>query len=186
MKPFPGRRLLRLVMPRRLAMPLTLATLGLLMAGAGAGTSPARAQASAAPADIAFPSPPPKAPNPDDLVEYYTTSSTRNRYLLDLASVAAADAESVRFTVVIESSSGVRNVRHEALRCSSMERRLLAIARPDGSWSVTTNSRWQPLGQSDNHLGYDELQKAFCFGGVQSDRAVVEQRIRTGRRLPNY
>lgn len=153
---------------------------------AGLASPPAAAQDTAAAKDVSFPDPPPKMPSDADVIEYFSTPASRNRYLLDLGSLSLGEQDSVRFSILIESSSGVRNVRHEAIRCGTLDRRILAIARADGSWSPTPNSPWQPVGRGDTNLGYHDLQKALCFGGPQAKRDVVSRRIETGLRQQNF
>lgn len=135
---------------------------------------------SSAPAEIGFPDPAPRQPAADNLLQYFSVPTTRNRYLLDLASLAAGEgeSESIRFSTVVESESGVRNVRHEAFHCTRSERKLLAIGRADGSWSVLANSAWQPIRVGTNtNLGHPELFRALCFGGVHADPKDVRKRI---------
>ena len=112
------------------------------------------------------------------LVEYAGTESSRNRFWLDLASVTAAGQSIVRFSTVIESDSGVRNVRHEAIRCASKERKLLAIGRADGSWSVTANPSWSLIGDgSATNQGHTTLFRAFCFGGATVNSDKIRERL---------
>ena len=84
------------------------------------------------------------------------------------------------FSTLVVSESGVRNLRHEAFRCASSERRLLGIGRNDGTWSITSGAPWQPIRLgSHTNLGYPELFRALCFGGANVDPKQVAEKIRT-------
>jgi CNP1-like family len=154
--------------------------------GIGTGIGTALAQTSE-PKEITFPDPPPKPPATADQIEYFTVPDSRNRYWLDLASLAVGENQTIRFSTVLVSESGVRNVRHEAFKCASSERRLLAIGRTDGSWSVTPEAPWQPIRLGNNtNLGYPELFRALCFGGANADANKVSEKLRTGLKVGNF
>ena len=129
------------------------------------------------PIEVTMPDPPPKPPDFDKLVEY-TVSSTRNRYALDPASIAIVEQFAVRFTVVITSQSGVRNVSHEAFRCDRLEYKLLAIGRLDGTWVPTRSAGWQPVRKNDPaHPAQMQLYAALCSGGIATPKVdrVIER-----------
>ena len=101
-----------------------------------------------------------------DLVEFYVSPTTTVRFALDPASAAIDGDTVVRFTLVATSASGARNVSYEALRCSSREQRLIAIARPDASWSLLRNSPWRPLRHDDMvNRQHAELFVRLCEAG---------------------
>ena len=54
---------------------------------------------------------------------------------VDEASVHYGSDDVIRYTMVIVSPSGARNVTFEGMRCETGERRLYAFGRADGSWS---------------------------------------------------
>ena len=112
------------------------------------------------------------------LVEYFGNESTGNRYWFDLASATAAGQSIVRFSSVIESAAGVRNLRHEAIRCASKERKLLAIGRNDGSWSPTSNPAWIMIGDGPaSNQGHTILFRALCFGGATANPEKIRERL---------
>jgi hypothetical protein len=119
-----------------------------------------------APIEATIPDPMPAQPAPDALVEFYVSPATTNRFAVDPASLGVDDGRLVRFTLVVTSRSGARNVSYEALRCDSGERRLLAVGRADGTWSISKNTLWQPvsLGEQVNRQ-MPELFGRVCDGG---------------------
>ena len=69
----------------------------------------------------------------------------RYDYLLDKASINRGVDDVMRYTVVVESSTGVRNVFHEGIRCLTDEVKTFAYASGDREFKRTTGSRWQRI-----------------------------------------
>jgi len=121
--------------------------------------------------EATLPDPMPAVPPPDRTVGFYVSPTTTNRFAIDPQSLGIDEGKVVRFTLVITSSSGVRNVSYEAFACDRGEQRLLAIARADGSWSVLRNSQWRPLDIDDQrNRQMPELYGRFCDGGMVAAR----------------
>jgi len=87
----------------------------------------------------------PAAPRAENLQPFYVSAIADNKFYIDLSSINIANDEVVRFAVVVESPSGVRNVSFEGIRCDTREKRLYAMGRSDGSWSRARNSRWERI-----------------------------------------
>ena len=114
-----------------------------------------------------LPDPMPKVPPPGEALEFYVSPTTTNRFAVDPASFGIDGDTVVRFTLIVTSSTGVRNVSYEALRCDSAEQILLAIARVDGTWSVLRNPQWERLdreGARNRHR--PELYSRLCQGSA--------------------
>jgi hypothetical protein len=112
------------------------------------------------------PDPMPKVPEPSQTREFYFSAASTNRFAIDPASVAIDNKVLVRFTLVITSRSGVRNVSYEAIRCSTGERQVLAIGRPDGTWT-RLQGRWVPVTSSDAvNQPHTTIAKQLCDGGA--------------------
>lgn len=88
---------------------------------------------------------PPAAPRDADLEEFYVSAVANNRFFLDRASLAIGADGVVRYTLVVESSRGARNVSYEGLRCSSGEVKRYASGRPDGTWSPARDPQWSEI-----------------------------------------
>ncbi len=132
--------------------------------------------------DAVLPDPLPKVPAPQDTLAFQGSATTSNRFAVDPASLAIDGETVVRFTLIVTSASGVRNVSYEAFRCYSGEQRLLAIARADGSWSVLAKSEWRPLERDDSrNTQYRELYPLLCAGGAAAAQKpeLLAERIRT-------
>jgi len=87
----------------------------------------------------------PAAPKADNLIEVRLDSSTRNKLLIDAASLSASDDGVVRYTAIIRSPAGAENISFEGLRCETGERKLYAFGRPNGEWSRNRYAKWEPI-----------------------------------------
>jgi len=67
------------------------------------------------------------------------------RYFLDTKSLTFGEDGVVRYTAVIESRSGARNVIYEGIRCRTDEVKLYAYAAGNGAFREPRISEWQPL-----------------------------------------
>jgi hypothetical protein len=126
-----------------------------------------------------LPDPMPKVPPPGEALEFYVSPTTTNRFAVDPASFGIDGETVVRFTLIVTSSTGVRNVSYEALRCDSAEQILLAVARVDGTWSVLKNPRWERLDRdagSNRHR--PELYARLCQGSAVVARTPERLTIR--------
>ena len=108
----------------------------------------------------------PAAPKPANLLPFYVSASTENRFFVDGASVVLGADGVVRYVLVVEAVGGARNVSFEGMRCETRERRVYASGRADGSWSRSRNEDWQrirdvPANRQHTALYYDY----FCPGG---------------------
>jgi hypothetical protein len=77
----------------------------------------------------------PSQPKDRDLVRFDVSRLSRNAFFVDSASLSVGDDGVVRYTLVIESPSGIRNVSYEGMRCSTAERRVYAFGGAGGGWS---------------------------------------------------
>jgi len=119
------------------------------------------------PTEVTLPDPMPGVPPAEQTIGFYVSPTTTNRFAVDPRSIGIDGGKVVRFTLIVTSRSGVRNVSYEAFACDRAEQRLLAIARSDGSWSVLRDSRWRPLNIDDTvNRQMPELYRRFCAGGA--------------------
>ncbi len=65
------------------------------------------------------------------------------QYFVDGASLSTGDDQVVRYTVVIESPSGARNVLHEGIHCDKKAYKTYAFGSSDGTFRRTKNSQWK-------------------------------------------
>lgn len=109
----------------------------------------------------------PPMPKQQDLVGFFVSSATDNRFFVDPASVSVGADGVVRYTLVVLSGSGARNVSFEGMRCDTRERRLYAFGRSDGTWSKSRSNQWEKVREGGGNRQHAALfQEYFCPGGV--------------------
>ena len=81
---------------------------------------------------------------------------------LDEPSLVKGDDNVVRYTVVLVSSTGVRNVTHEGLHCGERKYRRYAYG-VDDQWQPLPDSPWKPLrGRGANKYRLVFYEKFIC------------------------
>lgn len=108
----------------------------------------------------------PPAPDAKSLIRIDVGALTDNEFAIDEQSVSYGPDEVVRYTLVISSPRGARNVSYEGIRCATGERRLYAFGRPDGSWSKARSDRWVRIAESSLNRHHAALfRDYFCTTG---------------------
>lgn len=108
----------------------------------------------------------PPAPKAENLVPIYVGPMTEHKFAVDRESVSVSQDGVVRYTLIVISSAGARNVSFEGIRCETAERRLYAFGRSDGSWSKARNNQWVKI--QDNTLNRHHaalFKEYFCTTG---------------------
>lgn len=128
----------------------------------------------------------PPAPSKDKLLRYYVSPIATMEFAVDPKSVSVNDSVIVRFTSVIRSPSGATNVSHEGIRCDTMERRLYATGRPDGSWTPASGANWRPIGKVGANSYHAALaQDYFCDADTVAGKAeTIVERLRRQKPIP--
>lgn len=80
----------------------------------------------------------PALPRDEDLIPFSVTDSANFRFAVDPKSLSVGADNVVRYTVVITSSGGGRNVSFEGMRCDAFERRVYATL-PKGATAWVPN-----------------------------------------------
>jgi len=124
----------------------------------------------------------PPAPTEDNLRPIDVNQLSSNRFFVDEASVAYGSDEVIRYTMVVVSPSGARNVSFEGMRCETGERRLYAFLRSDGSWSRARNSAWARIEGSKVNRQHAALYRDyFCTtGGMVVNTEQARRALRYG------
>lgn len=144
----------------------------------GVDRAPGREEPSKA-EDVPLPDPMPSSvPDPARLLRW-AVPDTGNRYGVDPATYTRVSTNAARVIVVIETGGGARNVTMEGIRCDTAQRKLLAIGRSDGTWSLPRAQTWQALFVTEA-LTRDRrpLIRALCDGPTS-----IENASRLGQRL---
>lgn len=105
----------------------------------------------------------PPPPKDSSLIPFYVSAVAVNRFQVDADSISVGGDGVVRFTLVVTSSSGVRNVSYEGIRCETAERRPYAFGRADGSWSKARSNAWVKIQNATVNRQYAALfTEYFC------------------------
>lgn len=119
---------------------------------------------------IALPAP----PKDENLLRFEVSRLTSNIFYIDAVSLSIGDDGVVRYTLVVQSPSGVRNVSYEGMRCSTAERRSYAYGAADGGWSPARQSAWSRIrGNSLNRQYAALFSEYFCVPGSEVTSAVA-------------
>ncbi len=109
----------------------------------------------------------PAPPQPENLIAFYVSAATDNRFFIDATTVTVSPDGVVRYVLVIETASGARSVSFEGMRCEARERRIYASGRPDGSWSRSRNAEWRQIRDAGSNRYHMALfAEYFCPEGV--------------------
>lgn len=114
------------------------------------------------------------------LIEVAGSPTDRGRMFVDSRSVTLGQDKVVRFAYLIESTTGVRNVFFEGIRCGAQRYKTYAYGTPEGKWKPISDPKWQPIrywGQSPYR--YNLARHYLCADNefARSARDIV-RRIR--------
>lgn len=109
----------------------------------------------------------PPYPREENLLPFYVSAMTENRFFVDAASLGIGKDGVVRYTLVVKSAAGALNVSFEGIRCASQESKLYTFGRSGGTWSRARAVKWQPIEYKErnrhHHVLYDDF---FCPRGI--------------------
>jgi hypothetical protein len=107
----------------------------------------------------------PTYPKDADLVEFAVDNPGQAlHYFIDTHSITIGVTDQVvRYTLVIQSGSGVRNVSFEGLRCDSRTRQTYAFGTVDGQFRPLKMPQWELIKATDADRLYRDLRELyFC------------------------
>jgi hypothetical protein len=111
-------------------------------------------------------------------------SDTQSFYL-DIKSISIAADGSLRYTMVGKSKSGASNVSYEGLLCDTMQRRLFAFGRKDGTWSESRRIEWESISNSGVNRQHSTLAWDFVcdYNRISGSVDKILNRIRRNESL---
>lgn len=124
----------------------------------------------------------PAAPKEDNLVPFYVSAATSNRFFIDASTLSLGGDGVVRYVLLVLSPEGGRNVTFEGMRCESRERRIYASGRMDGSWSKARKNEWVRIQDAYANRHHAALFiDYFCpFGNIVRDAAEARNALMQG------
>lgn len=87
----------------------------------------------------------PDFPKEENLLPFDVSATTPNRFFIDGKSIGTAGDGVVRYTLVVRTAGGATNITFEGIRCESVEYRLYATGRADGTWTLARASMWRAI-----------------------------------------
>ncbi len=123
----------------------------------------------------------PAFPRSENLVPFTVSATTNNQFLIDSAALSVGSDGVTRYTLVIVSPSGARNVSYEGMKCATGERRLYALGRADETWARARNDRWARITNSTLNRHHAALFSEY-FCPITVIQQTPEQMLETLRR----
>lgn len=115
----------------------------------------------------------PAAPLPENLLPFYVSPTATQSFAIDTKSLTIGSDGVVRYTLVAQSPSGVKNISYEGIRCQSNERKLYAFGRQDGTWSRSRRDKWEPISSNAANRQHAALaQDYLCQNGIVTGTAA--------------
>lgn len=128
----------------------------------------------------------PAFPEDENLIPFRVGYHTETKFLIDGNSLSVGSDEVIRYTLLVISASGAKNISYEGMRCETVERRVYAFGRSDKTWSKARSNQWVRLKGSTNNHYVDLFSNYFCVLGDPYVRSADDARrvLRSGGRAP--
>ena len=123
----------------------------------------------------------PAFPKEADLLEFKVGSVVNTRFFIDAESISVGSDDVIRYTLIVVSSGGARNISYEGMRCATGERRFYAFGHPDTGWSKAKGSRWFRVSGGSNNHHVELYSNFFCtVGAPEVDAGAIRFGLRNG------
>lgn len=124
----------------------------------------------------------PAYPKLEEALPFFVSAASDNQFFIDPKSVSVGEDDTVRYTLIIKSVTGVLNISFEGIRCGTREKKLYAFGRKDGTWSRNKYAKWDAIKYKDvnrqHHMLYDDF---FCPNTIiAKDAAEVANALKYG------
>lgn len=111
----------------------------------------------------------PLFPKQENLLEFYVSAATTNRYFIDASTLAPGTDNIVRYVLVVKTSGGATNVSFEGINCRERSWKHYATGRSDGTWvkSPALRAEWRPIENKPVNRHHAALSRElFCLDGA--------------------
>lgn len=126
----------------------------------------------------------PPFPSPAGLLAFDVSQNTPLKFAVDANSISVGSDGVVRYSVVVTSPSGARNVNYEGIRCDTYEWRQYAGLNADhDGWDRSVATRWRRIENGDLNAYQSALYRDFfCANKMPAAPArTIINNIRMGR-----
>ena len=113
----------------------------------------------------------PAYPRETDLIAIRMAPADTLKLYIDSNSLSRAADRVLRLTLVVESSSGTRNVFFDGLRCETRQYKTYATAAPDGKFVSVKNPQWQDIPRPSRNAFRFYLIKHYVCDDASSARS---------------
>ncbi|HTJ93392.1 MAG TPA: CNP1-like family protein [Pararobbsia sp.] len=131
--------------------------------------------------------PTPPLPDYNALLPFEVSKNTTLTFAIDPKSVSIGKDDVIRYTVVITSPAGARNVHYEGIRCGDGQQwKLYDVIDEDGTaWDTDTSTGWAKIEYNSINAYQNTLaQDYFCnFSTVAGNAKTIVENIRFKRTL---
>jgi len=105
----------------------------------------------------------PPYPRDENLLVVPLPATDTLKIYIDRASLSRGPDRVARFSLVVESPSGARNVFHDGLRCETREYKTYAIGSPGLTFTPVKDAVWRPIPRpANNAFRYQLYQHYIC------------------------
>lgn len=118
----------------------------------------------------------PTFPKDENLLEFYVSAVTTNRFFIDGATLNPGADGVVRYSLVVRTAGGATNVSFEGLRCATLEHRLYATGRSDGTWAKARASEWKLMANLPANRQHAALSRDYLCPSRVPIRTAEEGR----------
>lgn len=127
----------------------------------------------------------PAMPDMANLLPFEVSATATQTFSVAPESLTVGADGVIRYVMVARSSSGALNISYQGLRCTSLEKKLYAFGRADGSWSRSRNDAWEPIsGNAANRRHAALAQDYFCNGSTVAGKAGdIIKRLKSGQSI---
>jgi hypothetical protein len=110
----------------------------------------------------------PAFPQSENLISLTVGAMSDKQFLIDEKSISIGSDEVIRYSLIVISSSGARNISYEGMRCATAERRVYAFGQADGTWSKARSNKWVSIraGSNPHHIAL--FGDYFCAIGQRT------------------
>lgn len=112
----------------------------------------------------------PSYPNDHDLLPVSMPTSSTVKIYIDSKSISCALDRVARFTLVVESPSGARNVFYDGLRCETREYKTYAIGTANNILTPVKDPTWQRIPQPEFNAFRDYIYRSYVCDKHDSAR----------------
>jgi hypothetical protein len=115
----------------------------------------------------------PPLPQAGDLLPFNVSQNTPLQFAIDAKSLTVDSDGVVRYSIVITSPSGARNVNYEGIRCEDYQWKLYAGLNADhDGWDRTVQNDWSRIQNGDLNAYHAALyQDYFCTSKMPTGKA---------------